>query len=88
MADPPTADASREALDQIARNFMGQGFSHDESWRRAKMVADAGGVRPDTPPKPIMISARLYEELKDYLAMETDITAGQLLRRLRESNGN
>lgn len=36
--------------------------------------------------QPILISARLYEELKDYLAMETDMQAGQLLRRLRESN--
>jgi hypothetical protein len=36
--------------------------------------------------KRISISARLYEELKDYLVMETDMTAGNLLRRLRESN--
>jgi hypothetical protein len=42
----------------------------------------------DAPPQPIQISARLYEELKDYLAMETDMTAAQLLRRLRESAGN
>ena len=36
--------------------------------------------------KGILISARLYEELKDYLVMETDMTASNLLRRLRESN--
>lgn len=38
-----------------------------------------------TTPPPILISARLYEELKDYLAMETDMKAAQLMRRLREA---
>ena len=42
----------------------------------------------DAPPPPIQISARLYEELKDYLVMETGMTAAQLLRRLRESADN
>lgn len=46
-----------------------------------KLMADQNTTTP-----PIPISARLYEELKEYLAMEIDFAAGQLLRRLREAN--
>ena len=53
--------------------------------REARMLRAFGH---DVSLPPIQISARLYEELKDYLVMETDMTAAQLLRRLRESAGN
>ena len=53
--------------------------------RAVKLIEDAWGRRR-LEKKAIPISVRLYEELKDYLSMETDMTACQLLRRLRESN--
>jgi hypothetical protein len=54
-----------------------------ETWRDRQAQA-AAALRPKR--KGILISARLYEELKDYLVMEIDMTASNLLRRLRESN--
>jgi len=54
-----------------------------ETWRDRQAQA-AAALTPKR--KGVLISARLYEELKDYLVLETSMTASALLRRLRKSN--